>query len=210
MPSTKGLEKLVRKKKLTNDEWLEMIEARRELIKPHLNSFTLPELGKLECVKSEGHHLHNLYLDLGCESEGKFSLKTQGIFRLQPYQAVEKFPDTGHRPGPGGCPVPNSLKKVWGLTRAGQWLLVTIHCIGIPGYKGRGREQAVHIEFLESDLRNIVKLAKVKPQDILHELGDVICKFAEQRERLYEHAHNLAQMIRIEELALRLIDREEG
>src|SRR3989338_6453267 len=53
MPSSKGFKMFLRKEKLTEDEWFEMIEARREMIKPHLNSFSLQELGRLKCLDGD-------------------------------------------------------------------------------------------------------------------------------------------------------------
>jgi len=97
MPSTKGLEVFVRKNQLADEEWFGLIEARRELIKPHLDSFTLPELGSFECMRSEVSFTHELRLDVSTTTgDERFSLKTQGIFRIQPWSAVERIPNSGN------------------------------------------------------------------------------------------------------------------
>ena len=45
MPSTKGLKLLVRTTQPDYGEWLELLEARRVLLKPHFDSITLRKLG---------------------------------------------------------------------------------------------------------------------------------------------------------------------
>ncbi|OGZ32542.1 MAG: hypothetical protein A3H02_00150 [Candidatus Niyogibacteria bacterium RIFCSPLOWO2_12_FULL_41_13] len=209
MPSTKGLEVFVRKNQLIDEEWFGLIEARRELIKPHLDSFTLPELGTLECMRSETSFTHMLRLDIATTiGDERFSLKTQGIFRIQPWSAVERIPNSGHRPPPGGVNCPDGTMRVWGLTRSGLWVLVTIGFVGENGYKDRGYERARTVEIVETDLPAIATKTKEKPQRMWKELGKVIKGFAEHRKSLYNQALNLAQMVEVEELAFSLIPKE--
>lgn len=209
MPPTKGIEVFIRKGQITDKEWFELIEARRELIKPHLDSFTLPELGSLECMRSELSFTHMLRLDVSASTgDERFSLKTQGIFREQPWSAVERIRNSGYCAPPGGSNCPDGTMRVWGLTRSGVWVLVTIGFIGEAGYKGRGYERATTIEIIEVDLPTIAAKTKEKPQKIWKELGNVIKNFAEHRESLYNQALNLARMVEIEELAFSLIPKE--
>ena len=209
MPSTKGLEVFVRKNQLIDEEWFGLIEARRELIKPHLDSFTLPELGTLECMRSETSFTHMLRLDIATTiGDERFSLKTQGILRIQPWSAVERIPNSGHRPPPGGVNCPDGTMRVWGLTRSGLWVLVTIGFVGENGYKDRGYERARTVEIVETDLPAIATKTKEKPQRMWKELGKVIKGFAEHRKSLYNQALNLAQMVEVEELAFSLIPKE--
>lgn len=210
MPSTEGLEVLVRKVPLTDEEWLGLVAARRELIKPHLDSLTLPELGSLSCMRSETNFTHELRWDaLTLLGDERFSLKTQGIFRVQPWSVVEKIPNSGFRPEPGCTPCPDGMKQVWGLTRSGLWVLAAISFVDQAGYKGRGYERARTIEIQEVDLPTIVAKTKEKPQRMWEELGKAIRGFADHREWLYEQARNLARMVAVEELALSLVPRGE-
>ncbi len=206
MPSTKGLEVFVRRSQLTDEEWFGLIESRRELIKPHLDLFTLPELGALECMRSESSSTHKLRLDVSITTgDEQFSLKTQGIFRIQPWSAIERIPNSDYRPSPGGVNYPDRTMRVWGLTRSGMWVLVTIGFVDEDGYKGRGYERAMTIEIVKADLPTIAAKTKEKPQQMWKELGKAIKSFMEHRESLYNQALNLARMVEIEELAFSLI-----
>jgi len=209
MPSTKRLEVFVRKNQLADEEWFGLIEARRELVKPHLDSFTLPELGALECMRSELSFTHMLRWDVSTSTgDERFSLKTQGIFRMQPWSAVERIPNSGYRPPPGGVNCPDGTMRVWGLTRSGLLVLVTIGFVGENGYKDRGYERARTVEIIEADLSTIAAKTKEKPQRMWEELGKAIKSFAEHRKSLYNQALNLARMVEIEELAFSLVPKE--
>lgn len=208
MPSTKGLEVFVRKNQLADEEWFGLIEARRELIKPHLDSFTLPELGMLECMQSD-NFMHMLRYDVSTTTgDERFSLKTQGIFRMQSWSAVERIPNSGYCAPPGGVNCPDGTMRVWGLTRSGLWVLVTIGFVGERGYKDRGYERAKTVEIVETDLPTIAAKTNEKPQRMWEELGKVIKGFAGHRNALYNQALNLARMVEVEELALSLIPKE--
>ncbi len=209
MPSTKGLEVFIRNNQLTDEEWFGLIKARRDLIKPHLDSFTLPEIGSLKCLRSEVSFTHMLSLDISASTgDERFSLKTQGIFHKQPWSAVEKIPNSGFRPPPGGVDCPNGIMRVWGLTRSGLWIIATISYVGEHGYKGRGYERATNVEIVESDIPTIVAKTKEEPQRIWGELGKAIKSWREHRLALYNQALNLSRMVEIEELALSLVSSE--
>lgn len=209
MPSTKGLEVFVRKNQLADEEWFGLIEARRELIKPHLDSITLPELGALECMRSELSFKHMLRSDVSTTTgDERFSLDTQGIFCMQSLSAVEWIPNSGYRPPPGGVNRPDGTMRVWGLTRSGLWVLVTISFVGEEGRKGLGYERAWMVEIVEADLPTIAAKTKEKPQWIWKEFGEVIRDIARHRKSLYNQALNLAQIVVAEELAFSLIPKE--
>ena len=199
MPSTKGVEVFIRKNPLTDKEWLGLIEARRELIKPYLDSITLPELGSLECLKIDTymHALNNNAPSL--TEDEQLSLKTQGLFFKQPRSVVKEISGKGCLFSSGG------ITWVWGLTRSGLWVLVTINFIGELGYKNRGYERAETVEIVESDLSTIVAITKEEPQQMWKELGETIKGFAEHHKPLYNQMLRLAQMVEIEELALELV-----
>lgn len=209
MPSTQGLEMLIRQNPLTDQEWFDLIEGRRKLIKPHLDSFTLKELGSLPCLNSEGGSLHELGWDISkTKGDERFSLKTQGIFH-RPYSAIERIPipKAVHNNAPpywdGGT------MQIWGLTRSGLWVLATVNFIDKSGYKDRGRERATDIQIVESDLPTIVAKTKETPRWIWMSLGQTIKEWSEHRRLLHNQALNITRMIEIEELALSLVNQEE-
>lgn len=201
MPSTRGLGVLVRENKLTDEEWFGLIEARRELIKPHLDSFTLQELGSLRCMRNRDSYSSLLRLDVSTSTgDERFSLKTQGVFWLIAREQI---------PNPGWPDYPNGTKRVWGLTRSGLWVLVTIGFVTERGYKERGYERAKTVEVIEADMPTIATKTKCKPRWMWKKLGEAIEGFAERRRSLYNQALGLARLVQIEELALSLFDFEE-
>ena len=205
MVSTQGLELFIRKDRLSDEEWFVLIEARRSLIKPYLNTFTLPELGSLKCL-CRASFTHELSMD--CPEIGgdeKFSLETQGIFYPQPWSAIERIPNSGLRPRPGDVSCPDGIMQVWGLTRSGLWILAEVRFVGEAGYKRRGYERAKTVVIRQVDLSTIISKTKEEPQKMWRDLGEVIKEWAEFRERLYNQALNIARMVGIEELALSLI-----
>ncbi|MDO8495649.1 MAG: hypothetical protein Q7S32_04030, partial [bacterium] len=136
MPSTAGLELLIREEQLTDEQWRDLVTARRSLVRPFLDSFTLPELCALRCVMIGGHES-----EIGSCSRvtgnNRFSLKTQGIFGVI---SKESIPGSGYQSGPGERACPDGVMKIWGLTRGDYWILVTIDLGGTAGWKGRGQE----------------------------------------------------------------------
>ena len=211
MPSTKGLEVFVRKDRIADEEWLDLIEARRELIKPHLDSFTLPELGSVKCLRNE-NFMHELRFDISTSTgDPRFSLKTQGVFSMQPWGAVERIPNSGYRPWPtdGHVNCPDGIIQIWGLTRSGLWVLITVEFIGKEGYKDRGYERANTVHIVEADLPTIIAKTKEKPQRMWEQLGNVIRSFAVHRKWLYDQASYLVWTVEAEELALSLISKED-
>lgn len=207
MPSTNGLATLIRNTSLTREEWFELIELRRDTIRPYLDSMTLPELGDLKCLHSEGFE-RELRFSAATITGDKLlaSLKTQGIF-FSPPSAVERIPNSGFRPEPGGCTTPNGTRWVWGLTRRGLWVLVTVTFVGEPGYKDRGSERATEINVVQSNLPAIAAKVKEEPQRMWERLGEFIKRVAAHRKALSDHAAELARMVEFEEMAFRHVPK---
>jgi len=196
MGQNNGFEFLARNTPLTDEEWVGLIETRRELIKPHLDSFTLPELGALKCLRQEGSFLNEIQLTVS-ESTGdtEFSLKTQGIFHAQEWADMERVPNSGYPPA--NCL--NGTMRIWGLTRNGEWVLVTVDFIGEPGWKNRGCERATSVNIVKSDVPAILAQTKVKPHHMWEKIGHAIIGFAERRRNLYEQALKLAKQVAVED-----------
>ena len=202
----KGLETFIREKQLTDKEWLDLIETRREIIKPHLDSLLLTELGSLACMQSSGNFNHGLQQDVSMSGGDKrFSLKTKGIFGKQPWEAVNRIPNSGYRPGPGYINIPDGTMQVWGLTHSGLWVLVTIDFVGESGYKDRGYERATAVKVVETSLPLLVFETEEEPEVIWEEIGKTIKRCVEDRKNLYHQALGLAQAVEAEEFALSLL-----
>lgn len=206
MLQTRRLEVFVRKNRLTTEEWFDLIEDRRKLIKPHLSSFMLPELGLIKCMSNESNFLHELRFDAPVlTGDTRFSLETQGIFCRQKWSDMVRIPNSGYCAPPGGVNCPNGTMWIWGLTCSGLWILATIGFVGESGYKDHGRERAKTVDIIETDIPMIVTKTKHSLQEIWGELGNVIKNWAEHRKTLYEQAIGFAQMVEIEEHALSLV-----
>lgn len=195
-PGRTGLEILTSRSPLTADEWLELVEARRQLIKPHLERFTMATLGGLECVESEGGAQHELSIDAPKVEGDESSLDIQGMFR-ESHDAHRR--DRG-RPGQW---IPTSdwiggQKVIWGLTRNARWLIAKIDYKRQLGYKERGRShaQTVHIRYVA--LPELLQEAKSTPVYVWRALEETVRQFAEHRRRLYEAALALSQQVALE------------
>jgi hypothetical protein len=201
------LQILVRNQALTPDDLLALIEARRVAILPYLDRFTLSELGSVKILRNESF-AHELKTDNPhITGDEKFSLRTQGIFRAQPWKEIQRFLGTGYQPGNGGVAVPNGIAVVWGLTRAGEWMLAEVHYHGEAGYKWRGYERAhtVHIRVVE--LVDVLQRTKETPEKILKALGEEVRAWVNHRRGLYNAAKALGDRISNEDMLFDLIDR---
>ena len=89
MPSTAALQVFLNKDRLQPDDWIELIERRRANLAPHFEQFTLPKLGGMRCLKSEGHPLEiaSGHAVPKIEGESPFTLQTQGIYFAQAWGA---------------------------------------------------------------------------------------------------------------------------
>lgn len=198
MPSTKdALELLCRKTPLSDQDWLELIERRREDIRPHLGTFTLSTLGRVECLKTESftHAIRDNSPE--CVGGSEFDLNTQGIFCTRYGSRIET--GRGIVAPPGGINVPDGVQYIWGLTRNAQWILAGVSYIGEYGYKGRGYERATRVEIEETIILKIAAVCKYTYREIWQELGKEIHKWAAKRKALYEDALALSQACEIEE-----------
>lgn len=201
MPHSKALEMFARVSKLSGDDWLALLQARRDFIKPYLDSFALQELGSLNCLKSENHThaINDNFPQL--TGDPRFSLKTQGIFRAQAWGNMER----GSRPsGLSGCFefYPSGSMHIWGLTRGGLWVLAKLDFVGELGYKRRGYENATFLNIVEADLPTILEKTKEDAQTIWEELGLAVQQWAKRRRELYDQALGCARMVEIEEMML--------
>jgi len=206
MPSTNGLELLVRKTNPDYGEWLELLEARRVLLKPHLDSVTLPSLGVVECLASSiaEYHFHSIRSDSPIvKGDGRFSLETQGIFPAAGQHIYT--PNSGYHAPPGGIPSPDGVMLLWGLTRSGHWILAEIEFQGLAGHKGRGREKALSVDIQEATPARIVERTKSTAQAIWEELGRAIKRWLKNRQWLYFQMEEVARQVEMEERALSLI-----
>lgn len=206
MPWTESLEILVRNGPLNEGDWLGLVAARRNLIVPHLDKFTLSELGELKCIRSEEGHYHEILRDNPkVRGDNRFSLKTQGIFQ-QAWKAIEQDPQDMVNIYPAGVVnLAGGTIVVWGLTRDGAWIVAHIAYVAELGYKSRLRHRAELIDIDKVDLLTLISLTREEPRKIWQLLGEAVKRWRENRKMLYEHARYIAGMVETEELVVDLI-----
>jgi len=207
MPTTDkktALQVLVRKDKIRKEEWLELIEARRALIKKHLDNFTLRELGETKCLrKNYGGFDRELCAKLNFDNpeiisdDKKLSLKTQGIFHCQSWDSI-KYDYPPNRGFPGGT------IQIWGLARSGDWTIAEVVFTGGAGYKHRVLETAKSVKIEKTDLRTVLAITGEKPIEIWKKLGEAVKEWMKKRKELYDQAFEIYSIIKSENKALLL------
>jgi len=197
MPSseTKGISQLIERGPVHPVLLCNLIETRRRLIKPHLDTFTLQELGNFRFLESTGlSTLHGLNQDkpsIGSGSEIVSVFKTQGVF-FQGCISVKRE-----------RPASNNYKKyIAGLSRSGDWLLIEVKITYDPKCN---YEWAKEVTVLKPGLERIVFSGLgISYEGIWSELGRTIKGWLSSRKRLYEIARGIAKIIEIEDLLLQL------
>lgn len=195
-PSTKGLELLCRIKPLSDEEWLELVERRRQIITPYLDSFTLSTLGQVEFLHSEAG-IHQIRHDSPECFGGQFDLKTQGIFNTT-FMSRIQFPGSVLNDSGG-------VQYVWGLTRNGEWIMAGVTYNNVRGYKGRGYQRAIRVEIEKTTIPLILSVCKFTCEAVWLTLEHAVLSFEQNRKKLYEDASHLSRMCQIESLVLGLI-----
>lgn len=197
MPHSTTLELLVRKSELSDESWLQLIEARREMVKRYLDSFTLGEIGSLECLRRENsyHKISDNEPTLIKDPwNGHFSLKTQGIFG---WKVERASPPNGTFVGNNFFA--NGKVHIWGLTRSSLWILADLSFVGEHGRKNRGYDKAISIEIQEASLSTILTKLKIRPRLIWDTIGESVYDLTHRRKILYEQALELIREIELED-----------
>lgn len=184
---------LVRKNILREDEWISLIQQRREfLIKPYLKSFTLPELGSVGCMWTDRVALlrHNLHDDdPKINSRGEFSLMTQGIFYETKYSTND---------GKTG------MKFICGLTRQDKLILAEIK-YAISENPIAKYETATTINIGHTIFERILEITGEDPKNILCMLDNQILSWEKTCKERLEDISRIAAIMRAENFALQHI-----
>lgn len=193
---TYGADLLLRTDPLGHEEWMQLLESRRLLLKQHLDKFSLERLGEIECLSSESHY-HKINQDHPeVVAEADLDLDTQGIFgRGETTFEQVKVPSA---PWSGWGPETETLGGVvnlWGLSRKGEWLVIQVEFKREPGYKNRGNDRAVRVTAKTTTVSELAEVA-LSPQYVWDQLGQTVAQWTEQRLRLYLQANELLAVIR--------------
>ena len=200
MPATETMEMLVRKMPLTEGDWLRLLEARRALLAPYLDIFTLPELGRLKCLIAVEGRPCELGVSRPVVTPEGYSLQTQGVFGSQPWDQKEETRDEKTGLVLGG------IKRVWGLGRSNRWLIVRIEYVYEPGGHGWRDQRATKVEIRKAELAGVVAETGVNPREIWEELGKIATLWVERQTRLHQMAREVAVRVDFENELLDLVE----
>jgi hypothetical protein len=194
MPSTKGLEFILKNSYFSRKEWAEFLEIRRELIKPLLDRLTLETLGNQECLADGKGYYHKLHADNpavffnGEKDERAPNLNIQGIFPVRGY-LIEK----------------NNLIRSCGLSRKGQWLWIEIDFITttpvtrdgdrvIAGY-----QKATEVKVAEfPSIKDILSETVFEPKDIEMGIMSTVQEWFRIHEVMYKKLADINETIYME------------
>lgn len=201
-----GLRILARREPLTEQDWLELLEARRSRLADYMREMTLRTLGEIRFVKDYfGEHSLLKYKDtlLVC-GDPRFNLETRGIFPSdQSYATVAKIERLSRT---------ESIERFWGLTRDGVWISIeaVVKCKSVP-YKSPGRSEesatVTSVTIRETTPEEIFKFCGRTVKDLWARLGQAAEEWERHRYVLYGGAKMLADLIRAENELLKIVSR---
>ncbi|MFA6493214.1 MAG: hypothetical protein WCV58_03690 [Patescibacteria group bacterium] len=190
-------------KQLNVSEWVEVIDRRVKMIKPHLNRFTLQTIGDIEIPGPsqrddftwQRRATHNINTDQPTVLFGAYSLlSTQGIF------FVSKLPDLLLTPEQPIC-------HAYGLTRQGRWVIIEIKC----DFKGeriiKANKQVISFEATKIRVTEINTILLVINSldtcfNILDNLSKTVNGWLERLEESQQELKNLSEVLYIQDSVL--------
>lgn len=214
-PHLRGVRQLVRQSALSHTDWLNLIEARRALIEPHLRSMELGPIGKVQvmkfspecaCLVGQGSpeviaSRPELSLDTRCYYPTRGGFYAGDIIHTTEFE----FSPPGSSGAVGGD------ERFWALTRAGAWLMITA-TVQFPanrltpphGYPIE-RARAAKVVIRESSVPEIISQAKTTPHDIWQQLGKLAQEWYDRRKELLRDAKRLSEIFELEDKMLAYI-----
>jgi hypothetical protein len=230
-----GLTILARRnnQQLTENDWLDLIKARQNLIAPHLRSMSLKTLGSLKIIHDDintgagnGRELQlgglvtmtmidphrTKYLGAtipeGIES-GDYSFETRGIFANDEIFYHSHYHWEPIKPT-NGCPAGGDILRFWGLTRDNDW--IKIECLLqtiIDPYDFGSKRRRTHTKKVivsKSNPKEICEFCHFNLKWLHDRLGDAVEAWLKHREKLLQEATALATLIRAEKNMIEIID----
>jgi hypothetical protein len=205
-------------------DWFGLAEFARTRLAPHFKDFTPPKLSQFECLTSSlGTHPPTWHTKEFWAEEG-LSLETQGIYHAlhSSRQKHGRIARSGPLPqygpwwedhvaklAPGFPELPEQTRGVlyaWGLTRAGEWVLIQVAYRHGPGYKDRGTEEATGWGIRRSDLREIAVYTRVGPRSIREKLIATLDQWVENRSRQLRRIRWDQRAFQVEDYALAVLE----
>lgn len=109
---------LLRKGKLSTDDWYVFLEEIRHKIKPRLDKFTLPTFGNLACMDDGSGRYYQLIEDAPLFLDGDYTEYTLAD------NGLSYFVDDGQRLD--GIKKHSRKINAYGLSRGGEWVIISV------------------------------------------------------------------------------------
>lgn len=144
------------KGKIKDKDWIEILEATKGCLRPHLNTFANTPLGHVRLWGSG--RTETLETDLQGISrvwEGAINLSTPG-FWTEPHSSGKKMSGT-------------EVMTFWGITRKGDWALVKLRAqVYVEGKTADGKEFRRHkaIELNSAKVSDVREICKESERDL--------------------------------------------
>lgn len=200
-----GAELLLRTAPLGDEEWIQLLESRRLLLKQYLDKFSLKTLGDVGCLSSESHQHEINWDNPEVVAQDGLGLDTQGIFgRGKTVFDQIKIPSA---PWSGWGPSTETVGgtvDLWGLSRKGEWIVIKVEFKKESGYKGRGYDRAVKVTIRRTTVDELAEVAG-STQLVWDLLGRTVAEWTDQRLRIYLQANELLAVVQAQDSAARQI-----
>ncbi len=186
MPSPSAMELFVRKTPLTQAELVQMVEARAAQIKPHLDSIWLQKLVDYPCIRFDDLKFQRSLMDAGLEMSSFNIAHTmeQGIF------------------GQRGIDYTENVRKFWGLTRSGDFIIAEITFEICKDKKEGKYEKPKQVRVTTATVERICEELHIDPFSIWNELGFKIEDWARRLKEKYRNASCLRDLMNADGRAL--------
>lgn len=174
---------LLRQEQLTSDEWISLLEIVREELNPILDKFTLPRFGDLGCIHSEedDDRYHRIFDDSPEITNTLLSLNTHGIAYFADFGRCVKIGET-------------RLQPAWGLTKSGEWVVITAMVRLIASKRvGFTREKVEDVCIYPHTLGDMLRLTQIKPLSVWRSIFLEISTWDARRLKSYQDSHKVLQ-----------------
>lgn len=190
-PASTVFKELLEGKKITEEQQMQVIENRREILVRCMKTFSQKTLGQLACLDSGDGFVHELCKDdpRVVSLDNKFSLDSRGFFAGNSF-TIKK----------GG------ERLAFGIDEE-SWLLIRISYLK----KERDRtwphenEVARTVQVTRTDLRTIIDEIEVSPRLIWNYFNMITNDWVSHRKSQYDQAYRVAEGMKMEDTIFQLI-----
>lgn len=168
--------------------WKELIEARVELMRPHMDKFTLQRMGDIQCCKN----------DLECpkfrdhaqfRTPIELSKETHGIYYLKDTTSETPIDSVGHM-------------KFWGLTKNTKWISAEVTFFKQKMTHG-SKNWRINFAPVDVNFTSLEELLPVWGSTIWAQLGLVIREWHTKAEDRFKTTSDLLDTVQMQDMLVR-------